>query len=63
MDFRRLTRPEFSFRVQLRSSICILDQEDLIMALSSPSPTEPNEGISSASLILLVNAHDVNCTP
>jgi hypothetical protein len=59
MDFRRLTRFEFSFRFRLRSSICILDQKDSIIALSKPSPTDPNSGMSPASLILLVNAHGV----
>ena len=47
-------------RLRLSNSICMLDQNDSIMALSSPSPTDPNEGMSPASLILLVNAHDVN---
>ena len=40
----------------------MLDQNDSIMALSKESPIVPNDGISPDERILLVNAHEVNCT-
>jgi hypothetical protein len=48
---------------RFRSSICIEDYSDSIIALSSPSPTEPNEGISPLARIRSVNAQDVNWVP
>ena len=47
-------------RFRSRSSICIVDQNDSIMALSNASPTEPNEGMNPAWRTLSVNAQDVN---
>jgi len=38
----------------------MLDQNDSIMALSSPSPTVPNDGSSPARRIRSVKAHEVN---
>ena len=36
---------------RFRSSICIDDWNDSIIALSSPAPTVPNEGVSPAERI------------
>ena len=48
---------------RLSSSICIDDQNDSIIALSSASPTVPKEGKRPAVRIFWVNAHDVTWTP
>lgn len=50
-------------RFRFSSSICIDDQNDSIIALSSPSPTVPNEGISPAERIVSPEAQEVNCVP
>ena len=42
------------------SSICIDDQKLSIIALSSPSPTDPNEGRSPAERIFSPKSHEVN---
>lgn len=42
------------------SSICIEGQNDFIIALPSPSPTEPTEGMSPLGRIRSVKAQDVN---
>ena len=47
-------------RLRLSNSICMLDQNDSIIALSSPSPTVPNEGMSPALRMRSVNDHEVN---
>lgn len=48
---------------RFRSSICIDDQKDSIMALSRPSPTDPNEGRRPAERILSPKSQEVNCVP
>ena len=47
----------------MSNSICIEDQKLSIIALSSPSPTLPKEGIRPAERILSLKAHEVNWTP
>ena len=46
--------------VRLSSSICIMVQNDSIIALSSPSPSDPNDGISPACRMRSVNTQEVN---
>jgi hypothetical protein len=46
-----------------RSSVCILDQKDSIIALSKASPTVPSEGIRPADWTRWVKLEDVNFTP
>ena len=50
-------------RCRSSSSICMEDQKDSIIALSRPSPTDPNEGMSPARRILSPNAQEVNWAP
>lgn len=47
----------------VQQSICMDDQNDSIIALSSPSLMVPNEGIRPAERTLLVKAYEVNWTP
>ena len=47
---------------RFNSSLCIVDQNDSIMALSYISPMDPNEGIRQAERILFVKAREVNWT-
>jgi len=56
------SRRVFHF-LRLRSSVCIEDQNDSIIALSRPSPTLPKEGMSPAERIASPKAHEVNWTP
>lgn len=59
--FASSTRVFHFFR--LSSSICIDDQDDSIIALSSPSPTDPNEGKEPAERIFSPNTQEVNWVP
>ena len=45
---------------RFNSSICIVNQNDSIMALSYASPMDPNEGMRPAERILFVKAQEVN---
>ena len=46
--------------LQLSSSICMLDQNDSIIASSSQLSTVPNDGFKPALRMRSVGAHDVN---
>jgi len=46
--------------LRLSSSFSMLDQNDSIMALSNPSPTDPKDDIRPASRIRSVKDQEVN---
>ncbi len=48
---------------RFNSSICIDDQKLSIIALSSPSPTDPNDGSNPAERIFSPKSHEVNWVP